>query len=161
MASCIMEKRIKILIAGLFQEAEKIAISLRQLSNTQVLGYVFSGEQAINHTPALAPDIIFISAVTEGITGVETARWILEQNPTVKIILLSTHFNPEFFRIAKEMGLHGYLPLNAGDKSLQKAIETVDSGNRYFTIAKIENQAVHNPAYLQLNGRAPGPEQLN
>lgn len=156
-----MEKKIKILIAGLFREAEKMASALRKLTNTQILGYVISGEQAINHTPALAPDIVFISVVTEGITGVETARWILEQNPHVKIILLSTHFNPEFFRIAKEMGLHGYLPLNTGDKSLQIAIETVDSGSRYFVIAKIESPALHMPDCLHLNGQAQGPELLN
>src|SRR5690349_19804179 len=86
-----MKPKLKVLLIG--GVGGKLFDALQQINEVEIIAHVISGEDAINHYAQLAPDVILVDIITEGITGLETARWIKEQSPSIKIILLSTQFN--------------------------------------------------------------------
>jgi DNA-binding NarL/FixJ family response regulator len=68
-----------------------------------------------------------------GITGIEATRWIKEQNPEVKIILISSEINKDFITAGIKSGIDGYLPKDSDKETLINAINSVMSGARYFS----------------------------
>jgi len=92
-----------------------------------------NGEGAINKYKKTYFDIILMDINMIGMDGIQTTKEIVSINSSVKIIALSMH--DEVYRINRmiEAGALGYLLKNAGSEELLKAIETVISGQQYFS----------------------------
>jgi len=116
-----------------------LASILSHLDDISVVGSVGSGEQAINEVDSLNPDIILMDIMMCGMTGIEATRWIKEQNPTVKIVLVSSEVNQGLVSTGIQVGIDGYLPKDVSKDVLGEAIRSVMNGNSYFAeqIARI------------------------
>jgi DNA-binding NarL/FixJ family response regulator len=68
-----------------------------------------------------------------GMTGIEAARWIKEQKPDTKIILISGEVNKEYIAAGIKAGINGYLPKDSSRDTLIQAIQAVMKGERYFS----------------------------
>ena len=112
---------------------------LDHIEYISIVGKASSGEEAINLTNELNPDILLMDILMQGMSGIEAARWIKEQNPNVKIILLSSEINEESVTRAVKAGVEGYLPKDTNRRTLLDAIEKVRLGEKYFaqTISNI------------------------
>ena len=126
-----MKPKLKVLLIG--GVGGKLFDALQQINEVEIIAHVISGEDAINHYAQLAPDVILVDIITEGITGLETARWIKEQSPSIKIILLSTQFNKEFLVAIMTMGLDGYIVKDITAPVLRDALKTLCDGKKYFS----------------------------
>lgn len=98
----------------------------------QVVASVSSGEEAINKAPSAKPDLILMDIIMGGMTGIETTRWIKEQNKGVKVILISSEVNKQMVAMGIQCGIDGYLPKNVEKDTLFEAIRTVTNGGRFF-----------------------------
>jgi len=94
-----------------------------------------SGEEAINELDRIQPDIIFMDVVLEGMTGLEATRWIKEHQPDVKIIMVSRKLNRAIMETGMEVGVDGYLEVDACQHIITKAAQTVLSGQSWFAYA--------------------------
>jgi CheY-like chemotaxis protein len=56
----------------------------------ETVGSVCSGEEALDFTATLLPDLVLMDVVMPGIGGIEVARRIKEATPTVVVVLIST-----------------------------------------------------------------------
>jgi DNA-binding NarL/FixJ family response regulator len=131
-----MKPPLKILLVGDHLSGnDKMVEILQSMDAIEIVGYVSNGEDAINAYSDLDPDVIFIDVIMEGMTGLEAARWIKEQNNDVQIVLLSEALRKEFLYIGTEMELDGYLPKGAQKSILSNAIERLKAGKRYFDFA--------------------------
>lgn len=83
---CAMTNKVKVLLAGqnLFLDAK--VERLETLGYITIVGRCRSGEECLNNYSTLNPDLIIID-ILPGMSQVETARMILEQDNTIKIIL--------------------------------------------------------------------------
>ncbi len=108
---------------------------LEHIEYISIVGKASSGEEAINLTNELNPDILLMDILMQGMSGIEAARWIKEQNPNVKIILLSSEINEETVTRAVKAGVDGYLPKDTSRRTLLDAIEKVRSEEKYFAQA--------------------------
>jgi DNA-binding NarL/FixJ family response regulator len=108
---------------------------LNQLKDIRVVGSCASGEEAISLTRTCHPHIIIMDVILKGMTGVEATRWIKEQSSTVKIILISGEVKKEFVAAGIRSGIDGFLPKDVSSELLLEAINTVQSGGKYFTEA--------------------------
>ena len=132
-----MKTSLKILMIGGFGTYQSQLVKiLNEIDEVELVGHILSGEEAINTYSSKNPDIILIDIITDGISGLETARWIKEQNPGIKIIILSTEFNKEFLLAVVTQGFDGYLVKNVNGDILKEAIQSLCTGDRYF----IKNQ---------------------
>lgn len=131
-----MKKNISILLVDdhtLVRDG--IASLLSNIDGISILASCSTGEEAIGLVSTLKPDLVLMDIVMTGMTGIEATRWIKEQNPDTKIILLSTEVKREFVAAGIKSGIDGYIPKDASLEILAKAIDTVMSGERFFTEA--------------------------
>ncbi|HEY8936749.1 MAG TPA: response regulator transcription factor [Cyclobacteriaceae bacterium] len=125
---------IRTLIAddhGLMRQG--INAMLQGEKNIEVIAIADSGEVAVNLVNQHSPDLILMDIVMKGMTGIEATRWIKEQNPEVKIILISSEINKDFITAGIKSGIDGYLPKDSDKETLIGAINSVMSGVRYFS----------------------------
>lgn len=127
-------KSIKIAIAddhGLLRQG--IEALLKKMDNVEVVGSMSSGEEAVNFARENNPDVFLLDIVMRGMTGIEATRWIKEQNPESKIILISSEVSKEYISAGIKSGIDGYLNKDVDQQTLFTAIQTVLKGERYFT----------------------------
>jgi len=127
------EKKIRVLMADDHQLMREGLLSLLNTTNDiEVVGAVRSGEDAVNSAFELKPDVIVMDIVMKGISGIEAARWIKEQNGDIKILLISMSVNKEYLSAGIKCGVDGYLPKDCPKEALVQGIRSIYSGNKYF-----------------------------
>ena len=99
----------------------------------KIIGQADSGEQAIDLTRKLNPDVILMELNMPGIGGLEATQRILRINPEFKIVALTTYTEEPFpSRFIKAGGV-GYLTKNTQVEELVTAIRAVEKGEVYIT----------------------------
>lgn len=130
----IMNKAINVAVAddhGLLREG--IVALLKTMPEINFVGQVASGEEAVNFAREHAPDVFLMDIVMRGMSGIEATRWIKEQTPKVKVILISSQVSKDFISAGIKSGIDGYLDKDTDAQTLQEAIKTVINGERYFS----------------------------
>src|SRR6187431_1122465 len=73
-----------------------IASLIQDAPDIEVLTSVASGEEAINLPESKQPDVFLMDIVMKGMNGIEATRWIKEQNPAIRVILISSEVSKDF-----------------------------------------------------------------
>lgn len=105
---------------------------LNQDFRFQVIGECESGEDAIELTGILHPDIIIIDSDLRGMNVLEATEKIVGLHPDTKIIGLSFHVLPEYAWKMIQQGASGYLTKCSPPSEIFKAILEVHQGNFYI-----------------------------
>jgi DNA-binding NarL/FixJ family response regulator len=91
-----------------------------------------SGEEAIEKSKQLCPDIVIMDIRLSGISGIEATRLIRKNSPGTRIIGLSFHSQPHHAQEILEKGAMGYLTKLSNPDEIFKAIIEVHNGNGYI-----------------------------
>ena len=91
-----------------------------------------SGEDAIEKSRQLCPDVVIMDIRLRGISGIEATRLIRENCPGTKIIGLSFHSQPHDAQEIIENGAMGYLTKLSNPEEIFKAILEVQQGRSYI-----------------------------
>lgn len=129
-----MSSKIRVAVAddhGLMRQG--LISMLQGDESIQVIGNVDSGEGAVNMANELSPDIFLMDIVMRGMTGIEATRWIKENNPKIKIILISSEVNKDYITAGIKSGIDGYLPKDTDKDTLLMAIHSAMKGEKYFS----------------------------
>lgn len=79
-----------------------------------------------------SPDLLLLDINLLKTNGIEAARSIRKNTPTLKIILVTMHNHVHFVAEAKTLGLEGYILKDSPSEVLINGIHTVLAGNRFF-----------------------------
>lgn len=82
---------------------------LRTLPELKLVGEATSGEQALELTAALHPDLVLMDIKMPGMNGFEATHLIKQQPDAPKVIVLTMNGGSEFGARAKEAGADGFL----------------------------------------------------
>ena len=104
---------------------------LEQQGESIVIAEANSGEEVIRLAAEKVPDMVIMDITMPGTNGIEAARQILEDQPTIKIIALSMHSDKRFVMKMLSVGARGYLLKNCAFEELSIAIKTV-MGNQFY-----------------------------
>jgi DNA-binding NarL/FixJ family response regulator len=129
-----MDKPIRVAIAddhGLLRQG--VISLLLKMDGVEMVGEMASGEEAVNFAQEHHPDVFLIDIVMRGMSGIEATRWIKEQTPGVRIILISSEVNKDFISTGIKSGIDGYLNKDVDAETLLSAIKTVIKGERFFS----------------------------
>jgi DNA-binding NarL/FixJ family response regulator len=74
-----------------------------------VCGEAENGQEAIERTLELQPDLIILDVTMPVLNGLQAARQIRELAPATKILILSMHDSPQLANEAVRVGADGYL----------------------------------------------------
>jgi DNA-binding NarL/FixJ family response regulator len=91
-----------------------------------------SGEEAIEKSRELCPDVVIMDIRLRGISGIEATKLIRENCPGTKIIGLSFHSQPHDAQEIIENGAMGYLTKLSNPEEIFKAILEVQQGKSYI-----------------------------
>ena len=106
-----------------------LATLISTTDDLQIIGEAESGEQAISTTVDLVPDVVLMDLSMPGIGGVEATRRILEQQPQVKVVVLTSFADQERVTDALAAGAIGYLLKDCDSRELLAAIRSAALGH--------------------------------
>jgi len=114
---------------------------LRAWPEWEISGEACSGEEAIELTKALQPDIVLMDISMPGMGGLEATKLIRKICPQAKILLLTLHDSPEWAETSLRAGARGYVLKSDSEGELLKAL-TVVAGNGVYASPSLDANRV-------------------
>jgi DNA-binding NarL/FixJ family response regulator len=104
----------------------------------EVVGEAEDGRQAVTLARKCPPDVVVMDVAMPRLNGLEATRQILKNNPSTKVLVLTSYGDDECVAQMMKAGATGYLIKQTAANDLLKAIREVYRGNSYFsqTVAK-------------------------
>ena len=104
-----------------------------------VIASASTGEEAIELSRKLQPDVILMDLNMPGIGGSEAIQRILRQQPAAKIIALSVYDEGPIPQQSIQYGAKGYINKGCPAEEMIKAVVTVYQGKNYLSSAVATN----------------------
>ncbi|WP_296181737.1 response regulator transcription factor [Pseudomonas sp. UBA1879] len=101
----------------------------------QVVGEAASGEQLLEMTLELMPDIILLDISMKDSNGLDALERLHRARPQSKVLILSMHTDPQMIMRALEGGAHGYLLKDATATEIEQALHALRNDERYLSPA--------------------------
>ena len=101
---------------------------LLAFDDLQLVGAAADGAEAIVCCQQLRPDVILMDMVMPGMDGIAALRAILEKQPEMKIIMLTSFVEDSTVQQALEAGAAGYLMKNVAINTMAEAIRAAYAG---------------------------------
>lgn len=125
--------KIKILVVddhAIMRDGIRALLDLQE--DMEIVGEAEDGNEAIEKTLKLRPDVIIMDLAIPGLDGLEATRRILKKMPSARVLVLTQHDNKEYVVAAVKAGVAGYVPKRALGQELVSAIYAVRSGNSFL-----------------------------
>ena len=149
---------------NLFAESLKTSIH-NYTDDINVVGIAAHGREAIELWQSLRPSVILMDVRMPVMDGVEAAKILKERDPSVRIIMLSTHDEDGYVREALAHGADGYLLKDISPTELIASIRALDSGISQIS-PKIVDKLIRNlhedeePVFARLSEKLDWLEKL-
>ncbi|HTV82111.1 MAG TPA: response regulator transcription factor [Acidobacteriaceae bacterium] len=105
----------------------------------EVVGDCADGDEAITQTLELLPDILLLDLSMPRLPGLEAMRAIMNNSPSVKIILLTATISTQQIIEALQIGARGIVLKDALTGDLTNAIRAVVSGDYWIGGRRVVN----------------------
>jgi DNA-binding NarL/FixJ family response regulator len=93
-----------------------------------VAGEAASGEEFLKLLPTLKPAVVLMDVLMEGMGGIEACRLAKADEPSLQVLMLTSHADEQAVVAAVLAGAAGYVLKNVGRADLLRAIRTVAAG---------------------------------
>ncbi len=114
----------------LFREGVKRILSFEP--SFDVVAEADDGLEAKDIVKEYQPDIVLMDINMPEMNGIEATKELLQNNPDLKIIILSIHEDESYVSHALQTGAQGYLLKEMDTESLMEAIKVVYDGGSYL-----------------------------
>ena len=119
-----MDRKIKVLIAEDMEPIRRKYVKIINASeDLEVVSDVESGEEAVKQAKERKPDVILMDIEMETPdAGIRATQRILQDNPDVRIIILTVYEEDELIFTAFQLGVCDYILKNASQEEIIKSI---------------------------------------
>ena len=76
----------------------------------EVIAEAEDGAEAVKAYPELNPDLVLMDVQMARMNGLEATREILKGDPEARVVITSMRSEPEYQRLAIDMGAVGFIP---------------------------------------------------
>lgn len=129
-----MNNKIKVLLVDDHPLVlDGISARLEGEESLSVIGMANDGQQALQKAAELKPDVVLMDISMPVMNGFEAAERFRQQQPEVKVLILSMHDDREYILKLIKCGAAGYVLKDVSSSELITAIETVYKGGTYFS----------------------------
>jgi DNA-binding NarL/FixJ family response regulator len=105
-----------------------LRLATERFDDLVVVAEVEQGDDAVNKTLELHPDVVLMDLGLPGIDGIDASRQIKNMAPETRILVVTCHDDDENLFAALAAGVDGYCMKDANCEHLAMAIRTVSSG---------------------------------
>ena len=117
---------------ALFRLGVKSAI-MSEHKDICIVGEADSGATLFQLLETVTPDIILLDIILPDTTGVEIARRLRKEKPSIKILAISAENTAEIVKAMINIGIEGFISKRQGGSSdIAEAIRTIMEGYEYF-----------------------------
>jgi two-component system, NarL family, response regulator NreC len=106
---------------------------LQSQHDIEVVGEASDGNEALNMTVSLKPDVILLDIMMPNLNGIEVAHQIKQRGLRTKIVILSMHANASYAVRALHNGALAYVIKDADFSEILQAIHSAFLGRRYLS----------------------------
>ena len=130
-----------------------LARLLNEDPRVEVIGQAMDGADAAKQAGKLKPDVVLMDLKMPNLDGIEATRQIIEADPGVKVLILTTFETDNHVIQALKVGASGYVLKDSSADAIISSIVAVMSGERVMA------SAVANRVLEMLTGQAT-PKQF-
>lgn len=124
---------MRILLAD---DHEAVRRGLRSLLETQeqwkVCGEAADGNDAVEKTKSLKPDLVILDVSMPNLSGLGAAKVIKEVSPDTAILVYSMHRSQAFLDEARRIGVDGYVSKSEDGATLLMAVDSAYQHRPFF-----------------------------
>lgn len=129
-----MNKTIRVLVADDHSIVRAGISSILELNpDIKVVGEAANGRVAVQKAKELKPNVILMDLMMPIMDGITATKAIVEEDPEIKVLILTTYGFSNDIAQALQMGASGVLIKTASNTSLVASIRSVASGKRVIT----------------------------
>lgn len=121
-----------LLVDGQKMLREALRVILDKTADITLVGEADNGAAALVLARELVPQVVIVDIALAGMSGIETARRMLSENPDIKVLCLSARADRRTVLQALEAGASGYVAKSAGSAELLRGIRAVARGETYL-----------------------------
>ncbi|HKZ51204.1 MAG TPA: response regulator transcription factor [Dehalococcoidia bacterium] len=152
-----MAEKIRVLLAD---DHAVLRAGLRALIDAEpdmeVVGEAADGEEAVEQTGRLLPDVVVMDITMPRVNGLEATRRIVQTGLPCRILILTIHHEQEYLLQVLEAGGMGYVTKASADRELMEAIRTVCKGGVFLYPSATK---VLLEQYLKMGGKGAEEEE--
>ncbi|MEO8167234.1 MAG: response regulator transcription factor [bacterium] len=127
-------KKTRILIADDHSVVRSgIRLVLQSSPEFTVIAEAEDGEEAVELALKHKPDVVVMDISMPILNGIEATAKMKQDDPNIKIIILTVHADEEYVFQILRAGASGYVLKSAGKKEIFAAIRSAISGERFFS----------------------------
>ena len=105
---------------------------LSQTTDLEVVGQAATGLSALELIRAILPDVAVVDISMPDLTGIELARRVTQECPTVRLVALTVHEDQAYLQQMLAAGARGYLLKRSAADELARAIRAVAAGGLFL-----------------------------
>jgi len=106
---------------------------LGQYPQVSIIAEASDGQEALRKAKELSPDLVLMDIDMPRMNGLTAADVLRKENPKIKVLILSMYSDPDHVMRILQSGARGLVLKQAPTNELIKAIETVNSGETFFS----------------------------
>jgi DNA-binding NarL/FixJ family response regulator len=125
----------------------------------QIVGEAASTKEALPLIRQLRPDVISLDLSMPGGGGMSLLEQLKETNLPTRVLILTMHDDPAYFRSAVAAGAAGYVVKTAADSELLTAIRAVHGGRLFISMPNGGSEALLRAAQEAPNNTLSDREQ--
>lgn len=111
---------------------EGLQIMMSTMEGIEIVGEASNGEELINITRSLKPDVVMADVKMPKCNGVEATRMIKQEFPHIGVIALSSFDEESLILDMLNAGAKGYLLKNASAQEMFAAVQAVYRDDAYY-----------------------------
>ena len=130
-------QQIRVLIAddhAVVRDGIRAVLDLER--DMQVVGEAVNGQEALDSTVELKPDVVLMDVVMPVMNGLDATKHISQQCTSSRVLMLTQYDNEENIMAATQAGALGFIPKTAVSTQLLAGIRAVKKGQQFMPRAK-------------------------
>src|SRR5215510_4653669 len=122
---------IRLLLADDHDMVREGFATLLEREGYAVVGQARDGREAVRLAAELSPDVVILDLIMPELNGLDAARALLQDDPGMRIVLVTQYDDRAYVLEALKLGVRGYLLKSQAPPDLLQALREVCRGGTY------------------------------